>query len=159
MRSPITVSLPEGTVLSVKNSCLEISGSLGTVRLEIKAWTPSTHNLYKSLIANAIQGVSTGFLQKLKIQGGGYRAVSVDKHSLVLRLGYSHDISVNVPAGIHVRINKYNQILCVGNDKQSLAQFCSKLKHLREYNIYKQKGIFSVGAVLPLKAPGKPGRM
>ena len=152
-----TFKIPKGVEVIVHRGCINVRGPLGTLYIDPRHWNTHSTKTYSALIKNAINGVEKGYLKKLKIQGSGYRVLSINENSLTLKLGYSHDVSIDIPKGIVVRSNRYNQILCVGIDKQSLSQFCANIEKARKYNVYKQKGIFPVGKTLSLKHPGKPG--
>jgi len=152
-----TFTTPKQVSVHVYANHIKVSGSLGTIYINLVDCNNKNWNIYFSLLVNALQGVSQGYLKKLKIQGGGYRVSEITESQLVLKLGYSHDNKVTVPKGVVVRSNKYNQLLCVGVDKQALSQFTSSIERIRPYNIYKKKGVFSVGGVLPFKMAGKPG--
>lgn len=152
-----TFTIPSETVLSVYKKCLEVRGPLGTLHIDMRHWNSISNKTYRTLLQNAITGVTKGYLKKLKIQGSGYRVLSIEEKKLTIKLGYSHDVVIPIPKGITIRSNKYNQILCVGIDKQTLSQFCANIERSRKYNVYKQKGIFPVNKTLVMKFPGKPG--
>lgn len=152
------VFVPKGTTLEIQGCQIKVSGPLGTLFLDCSQWKPGSLSLtLRALLSNAIEGVSQGFVQKLKIKGGGYRVTSIEDGVLRIRLGYSHELEIPVPKTVTARSNKHNQILCVGIDKQELFDFCKTLERLRKYNIYKQKGIFPTTQTLLMKFPGKPG--
>jgi large subunit ribosomal protein L6 len=152
-----TFLIPSEATLRIYKKCIEVRGPLGTLHYNLHNWNSISNKTHRTILQNAITGVTKGFLKKLKIQGSGYRVLSIEKNKLILKLGYSHDVHITIPEGITVRSNKYNQVLCVGIDKQALSQFCANIEKARKYNVYKQKGIFPVNKTLVMKFPGKPG--
>jgi large subunit ribosomal protein L6 len=151
------VTIPSGVEICVQSRQIKVKGSLGTLYIKVNKTFDETWSMAQSLLNNAIVGVNQGYLQKLQIYGSGYRVTDIKENSIVLKLGYSYDTEINIPFGIMVQANKYNQILCVGIDKQKLSQFTRNLQKARPYNIYKKKGIYPIGSILPAKVSGKPG--
>lgn len=151
------ILVPSGVSVKVYKRYISIKGSLGTLYLSLKTCSPSTWKLHLAMLNNILVGVSQGYIKKLQINGSGYRVSSITETSLILKLGYSHDVTIAIPKGIVVQTNKYNQILCIGIDKQVLSQFSKSIEKARPYNIYKKKGIFPAGGNLPMKLAGKPG--
>jgi large subunit ribosomal protein L6 len=113
------------------------------------------HGLYRSLIANMVEGVSKGFIKKLELVGVGYKA-SAQNNVLELSLGYSHNIWLSVPTEIKViaetEKGKNPIITLEGYDKQLIGQIAAKIKSLREVEPYKGKGIRFVGQFVRRKA-------
>lgn len=151
------IVIPSDVEIKVRSKQIVITGSLGTLYIKINKTFTNTWSAAQSILANAIVGVSQGYLQKLQIYGSGYRVVGITEDTITLKLGYSYDTEITIPSGIVARANKYNQILCVGIDKQRLSQFTRDLQKARPYNIYKKKGIYPIGSTLPVKVSGKPG--
>lgn len=96
--------------------------------------------LHRSNISNIIKGLTEGFKIVLEYNGVGYKA-DVTKGFLVLSLGYSHDIVVKVPANITVTPEKPNLINIVGDDKEAVGTFASRIISFRKTEPYKGKGI------------------
>jgi large subunit ribosomal protein L6 len=113
------------------------------------------HGLTRALAANAIQGVSTGFVRELDIVGTGYRADVKGKIATFI-LGYSHPIEVLLPDGVDLKIDKQTHLVLSGHDKQMVGQVAANIRALRKPDPYKNKGVRYTGEVLRKKA-GKTG--
>jgi len=113
------------------------------------------HGLARSLIANAVTGVTDGFKRELDIVGVGYRAELKGKQ-VVFALGYSHAVVFDVPNGIDITIDKQTHITVTGVDRQLVGQVAANIRRLRKPDPYKQKGVRYTGEVLKKKA-GKTG--
>ncbi|MCS7316378.1 MAG: 50S ribosomal protein L6 [Bryobacterales bacterium] len=98
------------------------------------------HGLTRALAANAVEGVSKGFVRELDIVGIGYRAEQKGR-VLVLSLGYSHPIEFVLPQGIEAKVDKMTHIVISGADKQLVGQVAANLRALRPPDPYKNKGI------------------
>jgi len=113
------------------------------------------HGLTRSLLANMVEGVSTGFSKKLQLVGVGYRATASGQ-ILELALGYSHAIFIKLPKEIKVEAkterNKNPLIILESSDKQLLGQVCAKIRSLRKPEPYKGKGIKFVGEIIRRKS-------
>src|SRR5215475_13549257 len=172
-RKPIAV--PKGVNVTVHADAVEVKGPKGTLRqrvppgvkfavkgAELLADTERPdpelkkfHGLARSLMANAVLGVTEGFKKELDIVGVGYRA-EVKGKQVVFALGYSHAIVFDIPAGIDVAIEKQTHITVSGVDRQLVGQVAANIRRLREPDPYKQKGVRYTGEVLKKKA-GKTG--
>jgi large subunit ribosomal protein L6 len=104
---------------------------------------------YAAHIRNMVKGVVTPFEKKLQIEGVGYRAEMTGKQ-LVLSLGFSHKINVEVPAGLTVTLDK-NIIMIVGADKEAVGHFAAKIRNYRKPEPYQGKGIRYEGEVIRMK--------
>ena len=113
------------------------------------------HGLARSLVANAVTGVSEGFKRELDIVGIGYRA-EVKGRQVVFTLGYSHPVVFDIPPGIEVAIDRQTHIAVTGIDRQQVGQAAADIRALRKPDPYKQKGIRYTGEVLKKKV-GKTG--
>ncbi|CAI8032427.1 50S ribosomal protein L6, partial [Geodia barretti] len=113
------------------------------------------HGLARSLVANAVHGVSQGFTKELDIVGIGYRA-EVSASQVVFHLGYSHPVPFAIPDGIQIAVDKQNHITVAGIDRQRVGQVAADIRALRKPDPYKQKGIRYTGEVLKKKV-GKTG--
>lgn len=113
------------------------------------------HGLYRSLINNMVEGVSTGFTRKLELVGVGYKATA-QNNVLELSLGYSHNIFMAIPAEIKVSAEtekgKNPTVTLEGTDKQLIGQVAAKIKGLRSVEPYKGKGVRFVGEHIRRKA-------
>jgi large subunit ribosomal protein L6 len=113
------------------------------------------HGLTRALAANAVQGVSTGFVRELDIVGIGYRA-DIKGKVAVFTLGYSHPIEVLLPDGVDLKIDKQTHLVLSGYDRQLLGQVAANIRALRKPDPYKNKGVRYTGEVLKKKV-GKSG--
>jgi large subunit ribosomal protein L6 len=113
------------------------------------------HGLARSLVANAVVGVTEGFKRDLDIVGVGYRA-EVKGKQVIFALGYSHAVVFDIPPGIDVVIEKQTHITVTGVDRQLVGQVAANIRRLRKPDPYKQKGVRYTGEVLKKKA-GKTG--
>ena len=113
------------------------------------------HGLARSLVANAVLGVTEGFKKELDIVGIGYRAELKGKQ-VVFALGYSHPIVFDIPNGIDIAIEKQTHITVTGVDRQLVGQVAANIRRMRKPDPYKQKGVRYTGEVLKKKV-GKTG--
>lgn len=97
------------------------------------------HGLIARLINNMIEGVKVGFTKELQFTGTGYRA-AVSGRDVLLNMGYSHEIKLEIPEGLEVKIVK-NSITVSGVDKQAVGQFAAIIRKVRPPEPYKGKGI------------------
>ena len=98
------------------------------------------HGLTRSLVANMVEGVTTGFTKRLEIQGVGYRAVLKGK-DLELALGYSHPVPIKAPDGIEFEVPQPTRIVVKGNSKQLVGEIAANIRKKRPPEPYKGKGI------------------
>ena len=98
------------------------------------------HGLTRSLVANMVEGVTTGFEKRLEIQGVGYRA-ALRGNDLELALGYSHPVSVKAPDGIEFEVPVPTRIVIKGNSKQAVGEIAAIIRKQRPPEPYKGKGI------------------
>ena len=94
----------------------------------------------RTMVANLVTGVATGFKKELEIQGVGYRA-QMQGNTLKLNLGYSHDVEFVAPEGITVTAPKQTEIVVEGNDQQQVGEVAAKIRDWRRPEPYKGKGI------------------
>ncbi|HET7218983.1 MAG TPA: 50S ribosomal protein L6 [Vicinamibacterales bacterium] len=169
------IAVPKGVKIDVQPGVVEVKGPKGTLRqplpagigfeldgetLSAKTLTDDPqlgkfHGLARSLVANAVRGVTEGFRKDLDIVGVGYRAELKGKQ-VVFALGYSHPVVFDVPAGVDVAIDKQTHITVTGVDRQQVGQVAANIRRLRKPDPYKQKGVRYTGEVLKKKA-GKTG--
>jgi large subunit ribosomal protein L6 len=138
----IRVSGPKGTLTLPTHPLVTLevrdhAVSLGRVNDSARA--RSLHGLYRSLVANHVTGVSTGYERRLELKGVGYRA-TIQGQSLVLSLGYSHPITVEPPAGIEFTVEK-STVTVRGSDKALVGQIAATIRRFRPPEPYKGKGI------------------
>lgn len=164
--------IPESIILEKKDHLLKFSGPLGGVslnlvkidpkglggisfnpekrRLELVSPSKSFFGLCKKLIETKIKGVTHGFLIYLKIHGIGYRA-TLNESTLLLKLGYSHDILYKVPSSIKIFLLDPTVICLFGIDKNQVTQIAAKIRQLRRPSVYKGKGIRFINEDILLK--------
>jgi large subunit ribosomal protein L6 len=111
----------------------------------------SLHGLTRSLLANMVEGVTQGFAKRLEIQGVGYRAEKQGK-GLLLRLGYSHPVTVEPREGISLEVEGTTNIIVKGADKQAVGQTAAEIRRLRQVEPYRGKGIRYAGEHVRRKA-------
>jgi large subunit ribosomal protein L6 len=115
----------------------------------------SLHGLSRTLVANMVEGVTTGFTKTLEIVGVGYRA-ETKPFGLTLALGYSHPIDYRAPEGITLRAVNPTTVEVSGTDKEVVGQVAAEIRSLRPPEPYKGKGVKYQGEVIRRKA-GKAG--
>ena len=113
------------------------------------------HGLARSLVANAVAGVTDGFKKELDIVGVGYRAELKGKQ-VHFALGYSHPVIFDIPNGIDITIDKQTHVTVTGVDRQLVGQVAANIRRMRKPDPYKQKGVRYTGEVLKKKV-GKTG--
>ena len=140
-------------------NCLNIKQEDGIliVDLENKSKTNrALHGLYRTLINNMVIGVSEQFTIRMQLIGVGYRGVIQGK-KLVLNLGYSHQVIMQIPDGILVEIIQNTKLELKGCNKEELGLFAAKIRSWRPPEPYKGKGILYEGEHVVRKA-GKSGK-
>lgn len=157
--STVTVKGAKGTLTNTFNSNITIEKD----GAEIKVSRPndlkenrSLHGLTRTLIANMIEGVNTGFKKELEINGIGYRA-EMQGTTLVLTVGYSHKVEMPAPEGIKIELPSQTKIVVSGADKQKVGQFAAEIRGVRPPEPYKGKGIKYIDEHIRRKE-GKAGK-
>lgn len=119
------------------------------------------HGLYRSLVANMVEGVTNGYQKQLELVGVGYRA-AVSGQQLDLSLGYSHNIILELPkevkADAKMEKGKAPVVTLESIDKQLVGQVAAKIRSLRKPEPYKGKGVRFVGEVVRRKAGKTAGK-
>ncbi|MDR3149454.1 MAG: 50S ribosomal protein L6 [Oscillospiraceae bacterium] len=154
----ITVKGPKGTLERTVSSNMKINldGEVLTVtRPNDEKENRSLHGLTRSLIANMVEGVTTGFKKELEINGVGYRAAKQGTQ-LVMNLGYSHQVFVDEIPGITIDVPDATHIVINGIDKQAVGQFAAEVREKRPPEPYLGKGIKYAAEVIRRKE-GKTG--
>ena len=116
----------------------------------------SLHGLTRSLLANMVEGVSTGFEKGLEIVGVGYRAEKVGDN-LVIRVGFSHTVEMLPIPGVTLGVEGGTRIKVAGIDKEAVGEMAARIRRVRPPDAYKGKGIRYAGEQIRLKA-GKAGK-
>jgi large subunit ribosomal protein L6 len=148
-KGELTQRLPDGITVVQQDGKLAVQRS-GNERREREL-----HGLIRSLLANAVKGVTEGFSRELEITGIGYKA-AVSGRTVTLNLGFSHPIEFALPDGIEVAIEKQTQLTVRGADKALVGEVASALRRLRRPDAYKGKGVRYKGETIKLKV-GKSG--
>jgi large subunit ribosomal protein L6 len=157
--SAVTVKGPKGELGLTVASPIEVKiedGQLLVTRPDDERESRSLHGLTRTLIANQIIGVTTGYSKGLEIVGTGYR-VQAKGSSLEFALGFSHSITVDPPAGISFAVEGNNKLTVHGIDKQAVGEVAANIRKLRKPEPYKGKGVRYAGEVVRRKA-GKSGK-
>ena len=171
----INITIPDKVKVLLSGSTINIEGPLGKKSLEIdtdifdliikegkevsikpKTITQNTKRLWgmnRSLLNNAIMGISKGYEKILELSGVGFRAAIKGKQ-LNLQLGFSHDINFDIPEGIKITVEKQTIIKISGFDKQQVGMITSQIKSIRPPEPYKGKGIKEQGQYI-LRKEGK----
>lgn len=159
-RKPITV--PSGVQVQIQDSRVEVKGPKGVVtvpfntRIKVKKdkeeiicsrsseekTDKALHGTVRSLLANAVKGVTEGFKKEFEIVGIGYRA-ALEKKKLVLTVGYSHPVELDLPADLQITFDEKNKnkFTLIGTDKQRVGEFAAHIRGVRPPDPYKGKGI------------------
>ncbi len=154
------VELPSGVTASVSGQTIEVKGPKGTrsfkatddvtitvdgnvVTVEPRGKSKRARQQWgmsRTMVANLVTGVTTGFKKELEIQGVGYRA-QMAGNVLKLNLGYSHEVNFEVPNGVTVTCPKQTEIVVEGDDPQLVGQVAANIREWRKPEPYKGKGI------------------
>ena len=154
----VEVQGPKGKVSQYIPPGITIAQDDGTLVAKTERDEPALgkfHGLARSLVANAVTGVTEGFKKELDIVGIGYRA-EVKGKQVVFALGYSHPIVFDIPNGIEIGIEKQTHITVTGVDRQLVGQVAANIRRMRKPDHYKQKGVRYTGEQLKKKV-GKTG--
>lgn len=169
------IEVPSGAKVTIEDGIFTAEGPKGKVSERLLAGIPvsiddgvitvsrdndsgdlrSKHGLMRALLANAVNGVTQGFVKELELNGVGYKA-EVQGRKVNFALGYSHPVIYDIPEGVDVEIDKSNKIFVRGADRQSVGQVAAEIRNLRRPDPYKAKGIKYAGEVIRRKV-GKAG--
>jgi len=164
------IAIPAGVDIKLDGKILSVKGSKGTLTREIpevfeiriepglvtikpKTSDPDLsplHGLNRRLIANMVEGVIKGFTKELEIQGVGFKG-AVQGRKIVLMLGYSSPVELDVPAGLEIKITENVNILISGPDKQGVGDFAARMRSYYPAEPYKGKGIRYKGEYIKRK--------
>ncbi len=167
----LPVPVPAGVTISVSNGLLAVKGPKGELTQALAGGVAvvqeagvarvtrenetrqvrSNHGLTRALLNNMVKGVTTGFERRLDIQGVGFKS-EVKGTTLVLSLGYSHQIEFPFPVGISITVEKGTKLSIKGSDRQVVGETAAKLKAFRPPDAYKGKGVRYEGEHIKLKA-------
>ncbi len=129
----VEVQGPKGKLTSVVPAGIQFEMAQGQLVAKRTAETKSQralHGLARSLVANAVKGVTDGFQKELEIVGIGYRA-EIRGKSVVFSLGFSHPIDFQIPSGISITVEKQTKLVISGIDKQKVGQTAATIRSLR----------------------------
>jgi large subunit ribosomal protein L6 len=104
----------------------------------------------RTVVNNMVTGVSKGFTKNLEIKGVGYRA-AMQGQTLVLQLGYSHEIRYDVPKGVTIAVEKQTELAVSGIDKELVGQVAAEIREWRKPEPYKGKGVRYQGEYIAMK--------
>jgi large subunit ribosomal protein L6 len=174
-RLPITI--PTGVDVTIDGATVTVKGPKGQLALDVvepitvgrtedgtlevsrpddERESRSRHGLTRSLIANMIEGVTSGYTKKLEIHGTGYRVVAKGS-DLEFALGYSHSILIKAPEGITFQVENPTRFSVSGIDKQQVGETAANIRKLRKPDPYKGKGVRYEGEHIRRKV-GKAGK-
>jgi large subunit ribosomal protein L6 len=156
----VTVKGPQGTLerdlpgdITVRQDSTEGATAVLVVeRPDDERHNRALHGLTRSLVANMVAGVTTGFTKELEIVGVGYRATAQGPDRLELALGFSHPVRVEAPAGITFEVPAPTRVVVKGIDKELVGQVAANIRKIRKPEPYKGKGVRYLGEVVLRKA-------
>ena len=171
----LPIDIPSGVTITVDSDAITVKGAKGELvvphlsdvtvavednqavvtRKDDERIAKAQHGLQRSLLNNAVEGVTKGFEKKLEVNGVGFR-VSGGGQSLELALGFSHPVKYAAPDGVNLTVNKM-EITVAGIDKQKVGQVAAEIRALRKPEPYKGKGIKYADEYIIRKA-GKTGK-
>ena len=169
------IKIPNGVTVKLNGPVLEVNGPKGALKRDTfgrinlsqtgaeiavqpaiedgaKVW-----GLYRTLLANMVEGVTTGFSRQLELVGTGYRAAMAGKN-LTLTVGYSHPVSMVPPAGVAFDVDKAGKVVVAGPDKELVGRVAAQVRAVREPEPYHGKGIRYVGEVIVTKVGKSSGK-
>ena len=152
----VTVNGPRGSLTQAYHPDVTVrveENEIVVERFSERKFHHSLHGLTRSLIANAVIGVTDGYTRTLELMGVGYRAQAAGD-GVILNVGYSHPVEIHPPEGVTMEVEGNNRIHVRGIDKQKVGQLASRVRRVRPPNAYKEKGIRYQGELLRFK-PGK----
>ena len=158
------VAVPSGVTVTIEGQTVTVKGPKGQLawtvaeEIEIKqegaelllskrvdsTRAQAMWGLSRTLVANMVEGVTSGFEKTLELVGVGYRA-AMKGNALSMQLGFSHDVDVPVPAGVTFAVPKQTEIKISGIDKQVVGEIASQIRRLRPPEPYKGKGVRYAG--------------
>ncbi|MBW2559359.1 MAG: 50S ribosomal protein L6 [Deltaproteobacteria bacterium] len=170
------IDIPDGVTVKKDGSLMIVEGPKGTLYMEIPAGVEVTlegsvarvdalsddgkgrslHGLVRTLLANTVTGVSSGFEKALEIVGVGYRGEVQDK-VLKLLIGYSDPVEYTMPEGITIKVDKQVNLLVSGIDKELVGRVAAQIRDLKKPEPYKGKGIRYAGEYVKKKVGKSAG--
>lgn len=167
------ITLPEGVKVSVSEDTLVVTGKNGSLTVPVlkgvnpkiegnelsftvsddEKQTLANWGTMRALAQNAVSGSETDFSKELKIEGVGFKAV-IDGQTVVLTVGFSHQVKVAIPEGIKASVEK-NILKISGKNKETVGTFAAKIRAIRKPEPYKGTGIMYVDEIIRRKAGKK----
>jgi len=166
--------MPANVKVSVADSTIQVEGPKGKLSLSYRSeigvkvdeagrqvlvsrsdderQNRALHGLTRSLIANMVEGVTSGYTKKLEIVGVGYQAQLKAANTVALQVGFANQIVLEAPPGVSVVVPDATHITISGTDKQAVGQFAAVVRKVRPPEPYKGKGIRYEGEVVRRKA-------
>ena len=171
-----SIAIPAGVTITLEGETLKAKGPKGELQLNIHpeakveiseetivvkkareiGCSSAIWGLTRSLVNNIIIGVNVGYEKKLELQGVGFR-MSIQGKKIVMALGFSHPVEIEIPDGIVAKIGENNTIVISGIDKQFVGQFAANIKDLKRVEPYKGKGFRYAGEKVRRKVGKKAG--
>lgn len=171
------IAIPAGVTVDLQGNHIKVAGPKGTLARDlhpdidviveentilVKRHSEdkdyrALHGLTRALVNNMVVGVTDGFQRNMELVGVGYR-VAMQGNKLVLTVGYSKPVEMEVPEGISVEVLSPVRLKILGIDKQQVGAFAANVRKVRPPEPYKGKGIRYEGEVVKLKA-GKAGKV
>lgn len=152
--STLTVKGPKGTLMLTVHPKVSVAVADNQVTVDVKNQTNKKERalwgLHRALVQNLVDGVTKGFEKKLEVNGVGFK-VATQGTKLVMSLGFSHPVEVEIPKDLQVTVEK-NVITISGADKQKVGQFAAEVRELKKPEPYKGKGIKYIDEVIIRKA-------
>ena len=155
----VTVQGPKGTLQHTVADPIDVAREDGVIKVtrpNDEGPVRALHGLSRTLIANMVTGVTSGYSKTLEIVGTGYR-VTARGSDLEFALGFSHPVLVPAPEGITFRVEAPTRFAVEGIDKQKVGEVAANIRKLRKPDPYKGKGVRYQGEVIRRKA-GKAGK-
>ena len=173
------IPLPEGVSVNINRNQVTVTGPKGSLsrdfhpdmgiamednQLQVRRPTDQRHHkalhgLTRALLNNMVLGVTQGFQKQLEVQGVGYRVDLQGDQSLLLQLGFSHEVRIAPPDGIQFEVEARTKVITVnGIDKELVGRVTAEIRAWRPPEPYKGKGIRYVGEYVRHKA-GKAGKI
>jgi large subunit ribosomal protein L6 len=168
----LPIQVPAGVSVTVGDGEVTVAGPQGTLKRSIppeitirqdgdvllverpgdERRQRALHGLTRSLVANMVTGVTSGFTKELEIVGVGYRATAKGPSSLELALGFSHPVEVQAPEGVSFEVPAPTRVLVKGIDKEKVGQVAADIRKIRKPEPYKGKGVRYAGERVLRKA-------
>ena len=142
----MTRTLPDGISISREGDVLNVERRNDETRYR------ALHGLTRTLVANMVTGVTTGWTRELEIIGVGYRAAANGPDAIDLALGFSHPVTFNAPPGVTFEVPSPTRVIVKGADKEVVGQVAATIRKIRKPEPYKGKGVRYLGEKVLRKA-------